>query len=106
LMDQFHQTDWHGRRKIAEQLSDRRVREYARRLIYMEAPGVLSDGARAEMDAWIKDRVLTENAAVPWKTVPKALEEVNKLLAKSVNRDVANMTDIKSFIEGLEHRYR
>ena len=106
LMDQFHQTDWHGRRKIAEQLSDRRVREYARRLIYMEAPGVLSDGARAEMDAWIKDRVLTENAAVPWKTVPKALEEVNKLLAKSVNRDVANMTDIKSFIEGLEHRYK
>jgi len=50
--------------------------------------------------------LLTENAAVPWKTVPKALEEVNKLLAKSVNRDVANMTDIKSFIEGLEHRYR
>jgi exodeoxyribonuclease I len=101
LMDQFHQTDWQGRRKIAERLSDRRVREYARRLIYMEAPEILSDDARAEMDAWIRDRVLTEDTKVPWNTIPKAMRENDKLLAKATGSEAVLMNDVRKFLVEL-----
>jgi len=98
LMDQFHRTDWQGRRKIAERLSDQRVREYARRLIYMEAPEILSDGARAEMDAWIRDRVLNEDTKVPWNTIPKAMRENDELLAKATDNEAALLTDVRRFL--------
>ena len=98
LMDQFHRTDWQGRRKIAEHLSDQRVREYARRLIYMEAPEILSDGARAEMDAWIRDRVLNEDTKVPWNTIPKTMRENDELLAKATDNEAALLTDVRRFL--------
>jgi len=98
LMNQFHRTDWQGRRKIAEHLSDQRVREYARRLIYMEAPEILSDGARAEMDAWIRDRVLNEDTKIPWNTIPKTMRENDELLAKATDNEAALLTDVRRFL--------
>lgn len=101
LMAQFHQTDWQGRRKLAEQFSDRRVQEYARRLIYTEAPEVLSDGARAEMDAWIKDRLLTEDTKVPWNTIPKAMRENDELLTKATGDEAALLTSVREFLGNM-----
>jgi exodeoxyribonuclease-1 len=105
LMEQFQQADWLGRKSIAERLTDKRIREYARRLIYMNAPEVLSDGARAEMDAWIRDRVLTKDATVPWNTIPKALQETDDLLASATDSDAAFLNDVRSFLEEMSDQF-
>ncbi len=104
FLDFGYQTDWQGRRKIAERLTDKRVREYARRLIYMNAPEVLSDRAKAEMDVWIRDRVLTEDTTVPWNTIPKAMRETDGMLASATDSDAALLTDVRQFFVGMLER--
>jgi hypothetical protein len=64
----------------------------------MEAPEILSDGARAEMDAWIRDRVLNEDTKVPWNTIPKAMRENDELLAKATDNEAALLTDVRRFL--------
>jgi hypothetical protein len=64
----------------------------------MEAPEILSDGARAEMDAWIRDRVLNEDTKVPWNTIPKTMRENDELLAKATDNEAALLTDVRRFL--------
>jgi exodeoxyribonuclease-1 len=98
-MEQFHRNDWQGRREIAERLSDKRLREHARRLLYMEAPETLSDGARATMDAWMSDRLLTEEATVPWNTIPIALRDITEMLADANDHEAALLNDFLEFLQ-------
>ena len=101
LMDQFQQADWQQRAEIAERLADDRIREFARRLVYMEAPGVLSDNSRAEMDDWMRARILSEDTAVPWNTIPKAIREADDLLANASGDEAALLSDVRRYLREL-----
>ncbi len=49
----------------------------------MEAPEVLSADDRARFDIALARRVMAEEGAVPWLTIPKALIETQDMLSVS-----------------------
>ena len=101
LMRQFHQVKWDERPALVKHFEDERLKELARRLIYVEQPDLLSDQERVELDAWAAERVASDDPNVPWTTVPKALREVDALLADASGKQAEFLEDAKTFIEGL-----
>ena len=59
--------------RLAAQIGDPRIVEFAKRLIYFERPDMLPAAQSAEINAWMADRLLTEDESVPWMTIRKAL---------------------------------
>ena len=101
LMRQFHQVKWDERPALVKHFEGERLKELARRLIYVEQPDLLSDQERVELDAWAAERVASDDPNVPWTTVPKALREVDALLADASGKQAEFLEDVKTFIEGL-----
>ena len=99
LMDQFQRADWQQRAETVERFADDRIREFARRLVYVEAPGALSNNSRVAMDDWMRARILTEDTAVPWNTIPKALREADDLLANASGSEKALLIDVRRFLK-------
>lgn len=72
-MQAFHRLpDWTARYAAQGQFQDKRLRNLALRLVFVNAPDVLPQSVRdAVMRAMVNDRLLTE-ADVPWTTVKTA----------------------------------
>jgi exodeoxyribonuclease-1 len=104
LMEQFQNADYRGRVEIAGRFTDERIGEYAQRLIYMEAPEMLSDGVRTSMDSWLRDRLLTNDVTVPWNTIPKAIRNARDLLADAKGNDATLLTEVCRFLEATADR--
>jgi exodeoxyribonuclease-1 len=70
LMLEFHrQPDWSGRAEVARRFDDQRLKHFAYRLIYAEAPDALTAKHRQRIEDWIKDRALSTNPDTPWTTI-------------------------------------
>ena len=79
LREAFHAAQtWSERLELARHLEDVRLRTHALRIIHAEAPEALSEVEREQMDAWRKDRLLTQDN-VPWTTIHKACLELKAL---------------------------
>lgn len=81
IMDEFHSVDWGDRLKLIESLREERLREFGTRLVYLEQPEALPKALRTRLDTWRSERILGTDPDVPWMTVPKALAEVDRLMA-------------------------
>ena len=81
IMEQFHSADWSSRAILAEQLRDQRMKQLAYRLIYLERPEILPQSMRHSFDERVKERLLTDDPSVPWRTIPQALQETEHLLS-------------------------
>jgi exodeoxyribonuclease-1 len=101
IMSEFQSADWVRRLEWAKQLTDLRSREMARRQIYFERPDLLSEPVRQELDGWLSDRLLVEDASVPWRTISDAVKEADALLKTTNVNDAAFMKLVKEFIVGL-----
>jgi len=101
IMMHFHETNWENRLEHCKRLGDRRLREIARRLVYIEEPELLSDNVRTELDRWLADRLLTEDANVPWRTIPKALQETDDLLRNAVGEERDLLVEVKAFLNDI-----
>ena len=100
LMEEFHQADWVQRSALAAQFDDRRIAEFARRLIYFERRDMLSDAQSTELNAWMVERLLTEDEGVPWMTVKKALRETDALLRDANGEEAQLLNEIRDFLYG------
>ena len=75
----FHAAEsWTERTQLARHLEDVRLRTHALRIIHAEAPEALSDIELEQMEAWRKDRLITQDD-VPWTTIHKACLELKAL---------------------------
>ena len=101
LMAQFQLGDWEERLAIAIQLEDPRLREIARRQIYFEQPELLSKSVRQDLDEWIINRLSTKDTNVPWRTIPDAIAEADKLSGNTNLEGKASIGLVKEFILGL-----
>ena len=99
-MEQFHQADWGNRSAIVAQIEDPGISEFARRLIYLERPEMLTDAQSAELSAWMANRVVTEDESVPWMTVKKALRETDALLQNASGEEAHLLRQVKDFLYG------
>lgn len=66
-------------RGSCDSFEDKRLRQLARRLLYLERPEALDDVVKAEFDVAIAKRLLTTDK-VPWLTLPQAIEEADVML--------------------------
>ena len=98
LMEQFHQAGWAMRSALAAQIGDPRIVEFAKRLIYFERPDMLPDAQSAEINAWMADRLLTEDESVPWMTIRKALRETDDLLQGVSGEETHLLNEVKAFL--------
>jgi exodeoxyribonuclease I len=62
-------------------LSDTRLRRLGRRLVYFERPHLLRGVDRDNFDAEVSRRVRGGEGDFPWMTVPRALAELEQLMA-------------------------
>jgi len=80
LLAHFHKLDWKDRPDVLKSLTDQRMELLGRRLIYSEAPELLSATASRNYEIAIANRLMAEPGTVPWLTLPQALKDVIKLL--------------------------
>jgi exodeoxyribonuclease-1 len=101
LMANFQSGNWEEKLVLAKQLDDPRLREMARRQIYFEQPDLLSVAVRQDLDEWVIKRLSTNDPDVPWRTIPTALKEADKLLEATNSDEAAFMMSVRKFILGL-----
>lgn len=88
LLLRFHEGSWDDRLAIVGALEDRRLAQLARRLIYLERPDLLPEGLRSTMDREMVLRRLGQSTVTgEWLTVPKALEDLDRLLVSTGDQD-------------------
>lgn len=58
----------------------------------------------AELEAWIAERVLTEDENVPWMTIAKAIREADDLLVDASDGDASLLGEVKEFLYKLAER--
>ena len=73
---------------LAEKLDDQRMKQLAYRLIYLEQPDALPGSMRQSFDDRVAERLLTDDPVVPWRTIPKALQETEDLMSSSDSDDL------------------
>ncbi len=87
LMDAFHEAEWPQRNAIVDKFRDSRLRTIGRRLIHLERPDLLDEAIRREHDLVAAKRLLGQGTDIPWLTLPKALGELEKMLAAAIGAE-------------------
>ena len=101
IMGEFRDADWSDRPRLIDQLSDPRMREVADRLVYFERPELLSEPKRLELDGWLADRLLSDSPEVPWRSLPKAIQETDDLLKNAAGEELDLLREVRSFLDRL-----
>jgi len=102
-MHEFHEAgDWVKRTAIARRIGDERSKEMAYRLIFQHAPEALPAEVSQRMQKWRRDRLLSEDPAVPWTTISKAKRELEALADRDHPLDIETLKDLRCFYETLE----
>lgn len=105
IAEKFHSASWGESVKLLESVQDERVRELGQRLVYLEAPGALPKSLRARFDGWLAERIQSKDPDVPWMTVPKALSEVDRLMAGTKELEERKfLKDVRTFVGDLPRR--
>lgn len=99
LMAQFHSAEWCDRSGILSRLVDGRLRTLGERLIYLEAPGVLTAVARGNHDGMVARRLMAEEGTVPWLTLRQAIADTNDFLAAADGVEAALLSDLREYLE-------
>lgn len=98
LMEKFHTLDWPKRYSALSGFKDERISELANRLVFFEHPDAFDKAKRDKLNAWMDERIST-NEDVPWMTTQKAMEEADKMLLSAEGAEVRALKDMKRFFE-------
>jgi exodeoxyribonuclease-1 len=99
ILDAFHESPWERRAELLEQLSDPRLRQLGKRLLFFERPDLLEGSGRAAQARKMAERLLDPAEDVPWLTLPRAIEELNGLLATANDEDASHLIEHRRWIE-------
>lgn len=94
IMQQFHVAPWQERPHILQRFSDARLQRLGQRVIYFEAPHLISNEVRATLDAAVRQR-WTGDASMPWMTAAKAIAEIR---ARPPNLDRSSLSEYEAFL--------
>ncbi len=77
IASEFHNLSWQGRVTLSRNLGDERLRRWAQRLIYADAPDFVSLADRERLDKAIASRLLNDNRdPLLWRGIPSAQREL------------------------------
>lgn len=97
LAARFHQTPWEDRLALVSQFEDKRLRQLARRLVYVERPDTLPESHRRKLDAKLAQRMLGSGDS-EWLCLTDALVEVDEMLAEADERGKAILPSLRAYI--------
>lgn len=98
IMERFHTLDWPQRTTLVNQLSDERLYSLGQRLIYVEAPDVMDEKARRDYDKAIARRLMADDETLPWLTYPKALTDVDELIAGAQGNEASLLAGHRDYL--------
>lgn len=96
-MEGFQKADWPLRVGLASAFEDRRLRQLARRLIYIECPEVLDAPTRAEFDLAISKRLLSVDK-VPWLTLVRAIDDTEAMIEQANQKDTERLCRLQEYL--------
>lgn len=103
VMERFHKLEWRYRTPMLGRLADRRLQLLGKRLIYEEAPDLISESARRDYDTAVANRLMADDASVPWLTFPKAIEDANGLISIAGSNDNSLLADLRDYLSWRAH---
>jgi exonuclease I len=105
LMKDFHAAAWDKKYDIAEKISDMRIKEFAKRVIYNEKPEILPKNELARRDREVAERVLSMDKC-KWNTIAEAQKEIDDLREKEDQYDLDRLQEIDDYIQELEDYHK
>ncbi len=105
LMKDFHAATWDKKYDIAEKISDVRIKEFAKRVIYSEMPEALPKNELSRRDREIAERVLSMEKC-KWNTIAEAQKEIDDLREKENEYDLDRLQEIDEYISELEDYHK
>ena len=94
-MDEFQRSTWPARAALADY---RRLRQLARRLLYLEHPEALDAAVKTEFDVAIAKRLLTTER-LPWMTLPRAIGEADAMLDTLGGADADRVRELLEYLK-------
>jgi exodeoxyribonuclease-1 len=101
-MRTFHRLSWPERARLAESLEDDRLRELARRLVFIEEPAALDPTVRAQFEAWLSNRRYGREGVTAGRTLSDALAEAEKMAAEIPAAQAGALEEIRDWLTGLQ----
>tara|TARA_B100001564_G_scaffold171230_1_gene143939 strand:+ start:19 stop:1458 length:1440 start_codon:yes stop_codon:yes gene_type:complete len=99
--------DSEERFSISKDFKDRRLREICYRILFAESPSVFPENDLKARMNFIADKVFCEEEKVPWCTLEKAKEELEKIKNNDKFKDdSAYICEIEDFLSSEEERYK
>ena len=101
LMFAFHETEWVNRAALFTGLADPRLQVLGDRLLHTEAPEVMPAEALTGYRAVVAKRLMAEEGAVPWLTVPQAMREAEELLCGLTGAKAVLLRGLRVYLRGI-----
>jgi len=98
VLTRFHDAQWRDRLALLKSVADGRIATLGQRLIYTEAPDVMTAEVRKNYDIALAKRLLAPGNSVPWTTLPKAIVETNDRLATAAPSHAALLRDLRDYL--------
>ena len=105
LMNEFHAAEWDKKYDIAEKISDVRIKEFAKRVIYNENPDYLPKNELKQRDKAVAEKILSMDKC-SWNTIPDAMKEIDDLREKGDETDLNRLEEIDEYIQELEKYHK
>jgi exodeoxyribonuclease-1 len=101
LMDAFHLAEWPMRLAIVEKFTDPRLKTIGIHLIHLERPELLDHVICREHSLAAARRLLGEGEDISWLTLPKALTEMEALLAAASEAELELLQEHDRYLREL-----
>jgi exodeoxyribonuclease I len=104
LMDAFHAADWSKRKTIVGKFGDPRLKTIGMQLIHLERPDLLDKAIRRAHYSTAAKRLLGHGEDIPWLTLPKALEEIEEMLATASGAELKFLQEHNQYLRERHHQ--
>jgi len=102
LMESFHRQPWNNRLSIANRLSDKRLKQLSRRLIFIENREAFSKSEQTRMEQKLRERLFAAEADSPrWTTISQALKEIDEELLNADFEVFAQLQEYRDFLRAF-----
>ena len=107
-MEKWHQSSWEDKFKLLDKFEDERLIEFGKKIIYQEAPEVLSENVLKDIKRGIATRILSTNKE-KWTTCSDFYTECdhfrNKFEIEGNTKKIEFLNEINQYVENIEKKY-
>jgi exodeoxyribonuclease-1 len=107
-MEKWHQSSWEDKFKLLDKFEDERLIEFGKKIIYQEAPEVLSENVLKDIKRGIATRILSTNKE-KWTTCSDFYTECdhfrNKFESEGNSKKIEFLNEINQYVENIEKKY-